>query len=54
MCRSLSYIKDKKGGIVVTKDSVLAILRNAGDYVSGEKISKLLGVSRSAVNLAIY
>ena len=37
----------------MTKDSVLAILRNAGDYVSGEKISKLLGVSRSAVNLAI-
>lgn len=39
--------------IIMTKKSVLTILRNENDYVSGEKISKLLGVSRAAVNTAV-
>lgn len=37
----------------MTKESVLTILRNENDYVSGEKISKLLGVSRAAINTAV-
>lgn len=37
----------------MTKDSVLTILRNENDYISGEKISNLLGVSRAAVNTAV-
>lgn len=37
----------------MTKDSVLAILRNENDYISGEKISSLLGVSRAAINTAV-
>ena len=37
----------------MTKDKVLAILKNAGGYVSGEKISAELGLSRAAVNAAI-
>ena len=35
------------------KHKVLGILRREQDYVSGERISKLLGVSRMAVSLAI-
>lgn len=37
----------------MTKDSVLTILRNESSYISGEKISNLLGVSRAAVNTAV-
>lgn len=37
----------------MTKDSVLTILRNEKGYLSGEKISSLLGVSRAAVNAAV-
>lgn len=37
----------------MTKDAVLAILRKENDYISGEHISKLLGVSRAAVNTAV-
>lgn len=32
----------------MTKDAVLAILRKENDYISGEHISRLLGVSRAA------
>lgn len=39
--------------MVMTKDSVLNILRNENNYISGEKISNLLGVSRTAVNVAV-
>lgn len=35
------------------KDSVLTILRNEKNFISGEKISNLLGVSRAAVNTAV-
>jgi len=38
---------------MTTKDSVLAILKFSGDYVSGEKISATLGISRMAVNTAV-
>lgn len=37
----------------MTKSYVLAILKNFDGYVSGEKISKELGISRSAVNKAV-
>ena len=37
----------------MTKDAVLAILRKENTYLSGEKISRLLGVSRAAVNTAV-
>ena len=37
----------------MTKYEVLAILKNTQGYVSGEKISSLLGVSRAAVNAAV-
>ena len=37
----------------MTKDIVLAILKKAGSYVSGEEISRTLGISRAAVNSAI-
>lgn len=37
----------------MTKDSVLMILRRDGGYVSGERISDILGVSRAAVNAAV-
>lgn len=37
----------------MTKDSVLAILRSEQNYISGEKISTQLGVSRAAVNTAV-
>ena len=37
----------------MTKDTVFAILKNEGAYVSGERISGRLGVSRAAVNAAI-
>lgn len=37
----------------MTKDSVLAILRQEKDYISGEKISQAIGVSRAAVNAAV-
>lgn len=39
--------------IIMTKNSVLTILRNENDYISGEKISNLLGISRAAVNTAV-
>ena len=37
----------------MTKDEVYSILKNAQGYVSGEKISSQLGVSRAAVNVAV-
>lgn len=37
----------------MTKDAVLAILRKENIYISGEKISSLLGISRAAVNTAV-
>lgn len=37
----------------MTKDSILAILRQEKDYISGEKISQTIGVSRAAVNAAV-
>lgn len=37
----------------MTRDAVLAILRQNKGYVSGEKISSLLGISRAAVNTAV-
>ncbi|MGI6745374.1 MAG: Bifunctional ligase/repressor BirA [Firmicutes bacterium ADurb.Bin300] len=37
----------------MTKDLVLAILKNSQGYISGEKISKSLNISRCAVNKAI-
>ena len=37
----------------MTKDTVLAILKKAEGYVSGQEISGSLGVSRAAVNSAI-
>lgn len=39
--------------IPITKDYVLSILRNTEEYVSGEAISKQLGISRAAVNTAV-
>ena len=38
---------------MTTKDSVLAILKYSGNYISGEKISTTLGISRMAVNTAV-
>lgn len=37
----------------MTKLNVLKILRETNDYISGEKISSQLGVSRAAVNTAV-
>ena len=37
----------------MTKDQILAILARENTYVSGEKISKELGLSRAAVNTAV-
>lgn len=37
----------------MTKDRVLAILKNHTDYLSGEKISAAIGVSRMAVSTAV-
>lgn len=37
----------------MTKDSVLAILAKNKTYISGEEISKTIGVSRAAVNAAV-
>lgn len=37
----------------MTKDSVLAILRKENAYLSGQKISSQLGISRAAVNTAV-
>ena len=37
----------------MTKDKVLAILKRSGSCVSGEEMSRALGVSRAAVNTAV-
>lgn len=37
----------------MTKDSILAILKRADTYISGERISEELGITRSAVHLAV-
>ena len=37
----------------MTKDSVLMMLRREDGYISGERISAALGVSRAAVNAAV-
>lgn len=39
--------------IKMTKDAVLSILRNENGYVSGAKMSVLLGVSRAAIHKAV-
>lgn len=39
--------------IYMTKDYILAILKNSKTHISGEKISNELGISRSAVNKAV-
>lgn len=36
-----------------TKDEVLAVLGTSDDYVSGEKMSEIVGVSRMAINSAV-
>ncbi|HBN81038.1 MAG TPA: biotin--[acetyl-CoA-carboxylase] ligase, partial [Ruminococcaceae bacterium] len=35
--------------VIVKKDEILEYLKKSGDYVSGEDLSKKLGISRSAV-----
>ena len=40
-------------GLDMTKDSVLMMLRREDGYISGERISAVLGVSRAAVNAAV-
>ena len=42
-----------EGSVFMTKDQVLAILAAEKTYISGEKISSLLGISRAAVNTAV-
>lgn len=37
----------------MTKDQIISILLNSSDYVSGERISSTLGISRAAVNAAV-
>ena len=37
----------------MTKNNVLAILMQSKDFVSGEAISRQLGLSRTAVNMAV-
>ena len=37
----------------MTKDKVLSILLKEDDYISGEYISRKLGLSRAAVNAAV-
>jgi len=41
------------GVMKMTKDSVLSILLTAGECVSGESMSRELGISRAAVNAAV-
>ncbi len=36
-----------------TKDKILKILINSADYVSGEEMSRSLGISRAAINAAV-
>ncbi|MDE7464672.1 MAG: biotin--[acetyl-CoA-carboxylase] ligase [Clostridiales bacterium] len=38
---------------MTTKDEVIAVLSESGGYVSGEKISERLGISRTAINTAV-
>lgn len=46
--------QETKGtGCDMTKDSVLMMLRREDGYISGERISAALGVSRAAVNAAV-
>lgn len=47
------FITYSEKGEVMTKESVLAILKQNNDYVSGEKISNELGVSRMAISTAV-
>ena len=52
--RKISCKKIKKAAqIVMTKDKVLAILKNNNDYVSGEVISSELGISRMSISTAV-
>ena len=37
----------------MTKDKVLVLLKNAADYLSGEAMSKEIGVSRAAIHMAV-
>lgn len=41
-----------KGDTMTTKDHVVAALRRADGYLSGEELSRSLGMSRAAVNVA--
>jgi BirA family biotin operon repressor/biotin-[acetyl-CoA-carboxylase] ligase len=46
-------IRSIKTEQTMTKDEVYSILKNSEGYVSGEKISSQLGVTRAAVNTAV-
>ena len=37
----------------MTKESVLALLRQQGDYLSGQEMSRQLGLSRAAIWKAV-
>lgn len=38
----------------MTKDAVIAILKNENSYISGEKISTALGISRAVMQLCVH
>lgn len=44
---------NKDGGDEMTKDAVLAILKQNTDFVSGEEISQHLSLSRAAIHMAV-
>jgi BirA family transcriptional regulator, biotin operon repressor / biotin---[acetyl-CoA-carboxylase] ligase len=43
------YLKSSLLSYNMTKEEILSVLREAGDYVSGESLAERLGVSRAAV-----
>ena len=47
------YKQDKENGTLMLKDDVLKLICREKDYISGEAISRKLGVSRAAVNNAV-
>ena len=49
ICRRHVHHKEE----YMTRDLVLSILKNSEGYVSGERISKELGLTRAAVNIAV-
>ena len=50
-CLLLWY--SEEGGDEMTKDAVLAILKQASDFISGEEISQQLSLSRAAIHMAV-